>query len=96
MFSLFPWSHLVFSEEALIRWRSQFRSDGATKFSEVDGGLNQMTIVGFERLISASSFKFEALELIPIRKLKPIHGRLTREFTTASVRATLVRKTAAN
>ena len=38
LFSVFPWAHLVFSEKALIRWRSTFKTDGATRFSEVAGG----------------------------------------------------------
>lgn len=41
LFSVFPWAHLLFSEKALIRWRSDFKTDGATHFSEVAGGLNQ-------------------------------------------------------
>jgi len=92
LFSVFPWAHLVFSEAALIRWRSTIRSDGATRFSEVSGGLNQMTISRFERLVAESRFRLEELEMVPIRRLRPVHSRLTREFTTACVRATLVRK----
>ncbi len=91
LFSVFPWAHIVMSEEALIRWRGHIRSDGATRFSEVEGGLNQMTIARFERLVAASGFRLESLETVPIRKLSPIHCRLTREFTTALVRAKLVR-----
>src|SRR5208283_4470664 len=34
LFSVFPWAHLIFSEKALIRWRSTFKTDGATRFSE--------------------------------------------------------------
>src|ERR1019366_9456637 len=45
---------------ALIRWRSDFKTDGATRFSE---------------------------ELVPIRKLQPLHNRWTCEFTTALVPA---------
>lgn len=92
LFSVFPWAHVVFSEAALVRWRSTIRSDGATKFSEVDGGLNQMTIARFERLVAASQFRFESMKMIPIRSLRPIHSRLTREFTTALVCANLVPK----
>lgn len=51
LFSVFPWAHLIFSEKALIRWRSDLRSDGATRFAEVEGGLNGMTIARFERLL---------------------------------------------
>lgn len=92
LFSVFPWAHLLFSEQALIRWRTTIRADGATRFGEVEGGLNQMTIARFERLISASRFQVEAFEAVPIHKLRPVHCRLTREFTTAIVRAKLVRK----
>ncbi len=91
LFSVFPWSHLLFSEDALIRWRSDIRNDGATKFSEVEGGLNQITISRFERIVASSKFRMLSMETVPIRALKPIHCRLTREFTTAIVRVKLIR-----
>jgi SAM-dependent methyltransferase len=93
LFSVFPWAHLIFSEKALIRWRSSFKTDGATRFSEVAGGLNQMTIGKFEKLIDGSPFRCANLELVPIRKLQRLHNRLTREFTTAIVRCRLVKRT---
>lgn len=92
LFSVFPWSHLIFSEKAQIRWRSTFKTDGATRFSEVAGGLNQMTIARFEELIAHSPFQFASLELVPIRPLRRLHNRLTREFTTAIVRCRLVKR----
>ena len=92
LFSVFPWAHLVFSENALIRWRSTFKTDGATRFGEVAGGLNQMTIARFEELVAASSLRLASLELVPIKKLRPVHNRLTREFTTAIVRCRLVKR----
>ncbi len=93
LFSVFPWAHLIFGEEALIRWRSDFKTDGATRFSEVAGGLNQMTVAKFEESIAASPLKFASLELVPIKKLRHFHNRLTREFTTAMVRCRLVKRT---
>jgi SAM-dependent methyltransferase len=89
LFSVFPWAHLLFTEKALIRWRSTFKTDGATRFSECAGGLNKMTIARFERLVAASPLKLEKLECVPIRRLERLHNRLTREFTTAIVRCTL-------
>jgi SAM-dependent methyltransferase len=89
LFSVFPWAHLVFSEQALIRWRSRIRHDGATRFAEVEGGLNQMTVAAFEKMTRASQFSVEMTETVPIRKLRRLHSRITREFTTAVVRARL-------
>jgi SAM-dependent methyltransferase len=89
LFSVFPWAHLLFSEQALIRWRSDIRSDGATRFCEVEGGLNQMTIARFEKLVKQSPFVVDFLEAVPIRRLRPLHNRLTREFTSSMVRCKL-------
>jgi len=90
LFSVFPWAHLLFTERALIRWRSDFKTDGATRFREVAGGLNQMTIGRFERIVAASPLRFASFEAVPIRKLHRLSNRLTREVTTAIVRCTLV------
>ncbi|MFL5606155.1 MAG: class I SAM-dependent methyltransferase [Gemmatimonadaceae bacterium] len=91
LFSVFPWAHLLFSEAALIRWRSDIRSDGARRFREVEGGLNQMTIARFERMIRRSRFLVQRLEAVPIRRKKLLGTRLTREFTTSIVRCVLER-----
>jgi SAM-dependent methyltransferase len=90
LFSIFPWSHLLFTEKAQIRWRSDFKSDGATRFHEVDGGLNQMTIRQFRQLVQESDFDMEKFEPVPIRKLRWVNNPLTREFTTSILRCTLV------
>jgi len=90
LFSIFPWAHLILTEKALIRWRSDFKSDGASRFSEVEGGLNQMTIKRFEKLIENSKFRIGALETVPIRKLEAVSNKFTREFTTAIVRCRLI------
>jgi SAM-dependent methyltransferase len=91
LFSIFPWAHLLFTERALLRWRSDFIHDGARRFHEVRGGLNQMTVGRFEKLVAASPFEIEAIDALPIRALRPFACRLTREFTTSFIRATLRR-----
>lgn len=89
LFSVFPWAHLLFGERALIRWRADIRSDGATRFREVEGGLNQITIRAFETVVRGSPFELVQLDAVPIRRLRRVHNRLTREFTTSIVRAVL-------
>jgi SAM-dependent methyltransferase len=87
-FSVFPYAHVLCSESALVRWRSCYKEDGARNFTE--SGLNRMTIRRFEALVEESPFRFASFEAVPIRRLRPIANRLTREFTTAIVRCKLV------
>jgi hypothetical protein len=80
----------LFTERSLIRWRSDFKCDGAARFGEVEGGLNQMTIRRFEHLVAASEFEFASFDAVPIRPMRFLASRLTREFTTSTVRCRLV------
>jgi SAM-dependent methyltransferase len=96
LFSVFPWAHLIFSEKALCLWRAHLRNDGAQRFSEVAGGLNQMTIKRFERLVETSPFHVEGLETVPIRSTRIFHNRVTREFLTAVVRCKLSLRSSAD
>lgn len=90
LFSVFPWAHLIFTERALLRWRADFKSDGATRFHEVEGGLNQMTIRRFRRMVANSDFTVQAMELIPMRRLQWLFNPLTREFLTSIVHCVLI------
>jgi SAM-dependent methyltransferase len=89
-FSVFPWSHLLFSERAQLKWRSLYKGGDYKTFMEV--GLNKMTIRRFRRLVEASPFKFASFEAVPIRRLARFHNALTREFTSAIVRCVLVKR----
>lgn len=87
LFSVFPWAHLLLSERALVRWRNRFRENKAKHMME---GLNGWTIGKFERMARESGLTVEKFECVPIRALRAIHCRLTRELTTSVVQMTLV------
>jgi SAM-dependent methyltransferase len=91
LFSVFPWAHLVFSEQALIRWRADFKTDGATRFNEVEGGLNGITIARFERLVCMAGLLIDELETVPIKGLQVLRWRPFREFGSSLVRCRLVK-----
>jgi SAM-dependent methyltransferase len=82
-----PWAHVFFSESAVVRWRQLMRGGDATSYAEI--GLNQMKVAHFERLAVQSGFEIDSLEVVPIKPLRWIHNRFTREFTTSVVRAVL-------
>lgn len=89
LFSVFPWSHLIFTETAQIKWRADFKTDGATKFSEVAGGLNQLTISKFEQFVANSPFSFERMETVPIKGVGFFKTKWFREIGTSIVRCKL-------
>jgi SAM-dependent methyltransferase len=89
-YSVFPWAHLLFSEPALVKWRSLHKTDGLQSIAAT--GLNRMTIRRFRETVERSPLRFRSFELVPIRPLRRLHNRLTREFTTSTVRCTLVHR----
>jgi hypothetical protein len=84
---LYPWTHILFSEEAVLRWRQLMRGGKALHYGEI--GLNQMTVARFLQLLDRSDFRVVTLRVIPIRPLRWLHTRLTREFTTSVVQCWL-------
>jgi len=91
-FPLFAWAHLLLTEKSLLKWRAKFKTDGAKRFHEIAGGLNQMSIRKFERLVANSPLRFETFETVPIRAVRRLHRGLTREFFTSVVRGILVHR----
>jgi SAM-dependent methyltransferase len=90
-FSVFPWAHLLLDERALVGWYNQVKNKDVSRFEEVSGGLNRMTIARFEALVRASKFREAAITPVPIRRLKGFHNALTREFTTAVIKCRLTK-----
>ncbi len=86
LFSVFPWAHLVFSERAMVTWRTGLPGK-EPRTSLLDAGINQMTVSRFERLVERSPFRFRSFEAVPIRRKR--WPSWSREFTTSIVRCRL-------
>lgn len=94
VYSVFPFAHLLFTESALVRWRSTIKGDGARTIAE--SGLNKMTIRRFRRFVEKSPLRFASFQTVPIRALRFAANAMTREFTTAVVRGRLVPRESAS
>jgi 2-polyprenyl-3-methyl-5-hydroxy-6-metoxy-1,4-benzoquinol methylase len=85
-----PWMHFIFKEETIMAVRTSYRQDGAKRFGEVEGGLNQMTVGRFIRLAENSNFQVEKLRLIPIKGLTwLVRNHSIREYFTSVVQCVL-------
>lgn len=68
-FSPLPWAHLFFGERVMMAARAAFRADGCTRYEDVDGGLNRMSLKKFERLIQESGFRVVSRNYEAVKKL---------------------------
>ena len=89
-----PWSNIVFSEATLLRVRARYRSDGATRYEDIEGGLNKMSVAKFERIIAATGLPVADYRLWAVKRL-PLVTRLPilRELLTAAVSCVLLKST---
>jgi len=68
-FTAMPWVNIIFDEKTVMAVRSRFRNDSATKYEEVEGGLNKMTVSKFERLIANSGMKIKYIKHDCVRNI---------------------------
>ena len=81
---------MLFSERMVTKVRERFRTDGAQRYGDVEGGLNQMTVRRFNGIVRHSGMRLEHFELRAIRR-KDFLTRLplVREFFTNRVNCIL-------
>jgi SAM-dependent methyltransferase len=71
-FCRLPWVHLLFPERAVLAHRARFRQDGATRYEDIEGGLNRMTVARCEQLVRASGLRIEGRKQSCIWRLQPL------------------------
>ena len=62
-----PWLNLLFRESTVMRVRSLYRADGATRYEDVESGLNKMSLRRFDQLLGRSQLEVEALRFRVVR-----------------------------
>lgn len=68
-FTKVPWVQYIFSEDTIMKVRSQYRMDGAKKYSDVEGGLNKIGIRSFKRMSNDLGFEIIYFKLNPVKGL---------------------------
>lgn len=80
-FTPLPWVNILFSENTVMRVRNNFRNDGAKRYADAEGGLNKMTISGFERIIARSCMKMQYRRYDSLKRLNLLgHLPIVREL----------------
>jgi SAM-dependent methyltransferase len=81
-----PWIHLWCPERLVMTWRSFYKKDGARRYEEVEGGLNQMSIRKCDQLLAETGFRTVSSRNIPIRGFDwPLRFTVGRELWTSNV-----------
>jgi SAM-dependent methyltransferase len=59
-----PWAHLLFPEEVILRERRRYRPDeDPSRFEEIRGGLNRMTLARFREVMAGTDLEPVYLEV---------------------------------
>ncbi len=88
-FCRLPWLNVWFSERTIMSVRSLYRDDGATRYEEVESGLNKMSLRKFERLVRESGLLVEHREYWCVKRLDFLAYTPVREFFVNQINCVL-------
>ena len=74
-FTRVPWVNLLFSEKSVMRVRARYRDDGATRYENVEGGLNRMSLARFEGFVAHCGLRVRMRRYEAVRGIDVL-GRL--------------------
>jgi len=83
-----PWVHLLVPERAVMAVRNQWFDDGATRYEEVEGGLNRMTVHKLGGLVSSRAewIRYDAVWGLRRLRALPVLRELLTNHATVCIR----------
>jgi SAM-dependent methyltransferase len=69
-FTRVPWVQFLFSERTIMAVRRRYRDDGATRFHEVEGGLNKVGVKSFQRIVRSLGLEVHRFHLTAVKGLR--------------------------
>ena len=91
-FCKIPWVNVFFPEKTVMAVRNRFRDDGATRYEQVESGLNKMTVKKFNQIINSSNLKIDYKKYRCIKGLDFLsHIPFLREFFINHVTVKLIK-----
>ena len=92
-FTRVPWVNILFSEKTVMSVRRNFRNDGATRYEEVEGGLNRMSLKKFDRVVDEAGLRPLNRRYFGVKRFDlPTKLPFLKELFTNNVASELVRK----
>jgi SAM-dependent methyltransferase len=89
-FTNVPWVQFLFSEKTIMNVRKLYRNDGASRFHEVEGGLNKIGIASFCKIADSNGLVRERMYLRPCMGMKMLTRiPVVREFFSNLIVAVL-------
>ena len=73
-FTTVPWVQFLFSESTVMNVRKLYRNDGATRYADVEGGLNKIGIRRLLKFVRDLDLEIEYLKLNPVKGLAVLTG----------------------
>lgn len=92
-FLTIPWANIIFSQRAVMNVRGNFRDDGATRYEDVESGLNKMSARKFEHIIKECGMETRYRKYDCVKDMDFLgHLPLFRELFINRINCILVRK----
>jgi hypothetical protein len=87
-----PWVNILFPERVVLAVRSRYRTDGAQRYEEYEGGLNRMSLRKFDGIMKRSGAKIVYRRYVGVKGLPMVTAVPVVRELMASAAACVLQK----